>query len=195
MFKATKSTLTVLAAAALLAVVGFQATSQDAPPEGDRGGRGERGERGERGGRGQFDPAAMIQRRLEGIKESLASSEEEWKVLSPKIENLLKTQSESFAGGGFGGFGGFGGRGGGGRGGADRNADDPNASPQTRARRELRRLLEDKATGTEEISRKLESYRKLRDESREAFARAQKDVRDLLTKRQEAQLVVQSLLD
>lgn len=181
MFKSAKSTLTVLGSMTFLALVAFQATSQDAPP--DRGGRG----------RGQFDPAAMQQRRLDGIKEGLGASEEEWKVLSPKIEVLLKLQTETLLGGGFGGRGGPGG-GRGGRGG-DATADDPNASASTKARRELRRVLEDKATSTDEITRKLDSYRKARDEAKAVLAKAQNDLRELLTKRQEAQLVVDRMLD
>jgi len=190
MLSTSKSTLTLLGAVSLLGLVllgGYQVTSQDAPPEG--------------GGRRQFDPAAMRQRILEGYRERLGSSEEEWKVLSPKLEAVMKLQTDNRSGGG--GFFGGGGRGGpgGGRGGpgggrgGDRATDDPNASPSTKARRDLRTALEDKATSTEDISKKLDTYRKARDEARDAIAKAQKDLRELLTKRQEAQLVVDGMLD
>ncbi|MEP0841816.1 MAG: hypothetical protein HRF43_03795, partial [Phycisphaerae bacterium] len=64
---------------------------------------------GGRGGRGNFDPAQMRQRMMDNIKEELAASDDEWKVLQPKVEKVLDAQRET-RGGGFGGFGGFGGR-------------------------------------------------------------------------------------
>src|SRR3982750_4338965 len=66
--------------------------------------------------RGNFDPAQMRERFMTSIKEQLKADDDEWKVLSPKIEKLMTAQRDSRAGGG-----GFGRRpgGGGGGGGAD----------------------------------------------------------------------------
>src|SRR5687768_10429647 len=54
--------------------------------EGGGGGGGQDGGRGGRGGRGNFDPAQARERMMQFYKENLAASDEDWKVIQPKLE-------------------------------------------------------------------------------------------------------------
>src|SRR2546423_8606561 len=63
--------------------------------------------------RGNFDPAQMRERFMNSIKEQLKADDDEWKVLSPKIEKLMTVQRDTRGGGGFGRRPGGGGGGGG----------------------------------------------------------------------------------
>lgn len=150
------------------------------------GGGGGDGGTGGRGGRGGFDPAQMRERMMAGIKEQLSASDEEWKVLSPKLEKVMAAQRESRVG--FGGFGGFG------RGWRGGDANQPQ-SELARAAQELRTSLENKETPADTIAAKLKTYREARDKAREAVTAAQKELKELLTQRQEAVLVNMGILD
>src|SRR5688500_15288170 len=77
----------------------------------------------------QEDRRREFQERFQTMmKEQLGTTDEEWKVLAPKIEKVQTAQRNSRGGGGFGGFGGRGG--GGGRGGdRDRGGDTENQTP------------------------------------------------------------------
>src|SRR5258705_7103323 len=75
--------------------------------------------------RGNFDPAQARERFMTQIKERLGASDDEWKVLQPKLEKVMTAQRESR--GGVGGFGG--GRGGRGGGGGAGGAHQPAATP------------------------------------------------------------------
>src|SRR4051812_17853048 len=97
--------------------------------------------------RGNFDPAQFRQQRMGRIKEQLGSSEDEWKVLQPKIEKVMEVQRLSFAG--FGG--GRGGRGPGGGGGQDNQP----TTPMAKASADLRTTLENKDAPADEIAKKL----------------------------------------
>ncbi|HVT90922.1 MAG TPA: hypothetical protein VHD56_18865, partial [Tepidisphaeraceae bacterium] len=77
---------------------------------GNGGGGGGFGGGGRRGGGRGGDPAAFMQNRLEQIKQDLAASDDEWKVLQPKVQDVLTAQTEANSGG----RGGGGRRGGGG---------------------------------------------------------------------------------
>src|SRR5258706_10398314 len=51
--------------------------------------------------RGNFDPAQMRERYMNSIKEQLKADDDEWKVLSPKIEKLMTAQRDTRGAGGF----------------------------------------------------------------------------------------------
>lgn len=161
---------------------------------------GRRGEAGKEGP-GRFDPEQFRRMMSERMREMLGATEEEWKVLEPKIE-AVQTASRELRAGGFGfGPGGFGpgGRGGFGPGGpgreGPRGAQETPQSPVAKAAEDLRTTLEDTNASAEAIAQKLAALRKARDTARENLARAQADLRELLTKRQEAQLVLMGILD
>src|SRR5436190_17070221 len=100
---------TLLAGIAIVPAVSVHAQQQD-QQGGRRGGRG-----------GNFDPAQARQMMMDRLKEQLGASDDEWKVLQPKVEKVMDSRRDAQTGGGGLGFlGGGGGRGGaGGAGGAD----------------------------------------------------------------------------
>jgi hypothetical protein len=132
--------------------------------------------------RGNFDPAQMRERFMNSIKERLGASDDEWKVLQPKIEKIMTAQRDS-RGGGF-----FGRRG-------NRGGDDQNQSAVQRASQELNQALENKDTSPEDIDKKLAALREAREKARGELQTAQKDLKDVLTKRQEAVLVTMGMLE
>jgi hypothetical protein len=180
----TKILLTLVLGALIFAGWSWNATAQEEPR-----------------GRGRFDPAEMQQRMMDSFKQSLKATDEEWKVLEPKVQAVMTASREASRGrGGFGGFGGGrGGRGGqGGQGGERGGRGDREAtsdSPVSKAASELRTALEDEKTSKEDIQKKLATYRDTRAAARDALAKAQKELKELLTYRQEATLVLGGTLD
>jgi hypothetical protein len=172
--------------------------SSEPRAEGQRpeGGGGRRGEGP--GGRGNFDPEQFRQMMMDRMKETLGATDEEWKVLAPKLEKVMTAAREARAGG-MGGMGGFGpgGRGGpgGGRGGAPGAADTANQTPLAKASADLRTTLDNKSATAAEIEKKLTAYRDARDKAQAALVKAQKELKELLTQRQEATLVMMGTLD
>lgn len=152
----------------------------------------------QRGGGGNFDPAQFRERAMNRIKEQLGASDDEWKVIQPKVEKVMTAQRETRGGGfGFGGFGGGGGPGGrgGGGGGGGGGGDQQPTTAVGKASQDLRTTLEDKNAAPETISKKLASLREAREKARKDVADAQKDLKEILTQRQEAVLVINGMLD
>src|SRR5688572_32129830 len=129
------------------------------------------------------------------LKEQLGTTDEEWKVLQPKIEKVMTARRNS--GGGGGGFpGGRGGGGGRGRDGGGRDGgNDADASPTQKASRDLRTALENKDTPSEEIAKRLAALREAREKARAELTSAQKELKEVLTQRQEAVLVTFGMLE
>jgi hypothetical protein len=161
----------------MLCVLMLSAGTLLAQPGG--GGQGGPGGQGGRGGRGGLDPAA----RLEQMKAALGASDEEWSVLLPKIQKVETAQQEAQTGGRGGRGGGRGGRGGGGGGAPAGN----NAVAQALA--DLQQTLQNTNAPAEQISQKLQVLRDARARARANLDTARKELKDLLTARQEAVLV------
>lgn len=90
-------TIAALTVAFLLIAVPNSAFAQAA------GGRqGNQGNR-QRGANANADPAQARERALTRIKDQLGASDDEWKVLQPKVDKLLTTQQDARGGGGGGG--------------------------------------------------------------------------------------------
>jgi len=159
---------------------------------GGGGGGGGGRNAGGRGNRGNFDPAQMRERMFTRMKEQLGATDDEWKVLQPKVEKVMTAQRESRDSGRFGGFGGRGGRGGGGPGGGGDNQPQTDVAKASQA---LRAALDDKATSTEEIAKRLAELRQARAKARAELQAAQKELKELLTTRQEAILVRDGMLE
>src|SRR5690349_3289506 len=138
---------------------------------------------------GQFDPAQFRERMMNNIKERLGASDDEWKVLEPKVEKVMTAQRDARAGGGFGGFGG--GRRGGGGGGGDQQP----TTEVGKASADLRTALENKDTPADDIAKKLAAYREARDKGRAALQASQKELKEILTQRQEAVMVNMGMLE
>lgn len=198
-----RSIFVIASGALILGALGFSLVAQT-PGEGPGAGNSAKGEKGEGhkgegrrgGGTGNFDPREMHLRMMERYKETLGMSEEEWKLASPKIEKVMAAQRDAKFGGGFlGGFGPGGGRGGPGGGFPGREQDLAGMSPLARATSELRAALDDRAAGADDIGKKLAAVRSAREKARDELSKAQNDLKGLLTPRQEASLVLMSVLE
>jgi hypothetical protein len=137
----------------------------------------------------QFDPAQFREQMMNRIKERMGASDDEWKVLSPKIEKVMTVQRDTRGGGG--GFGG--GPGGGGRRGG--GADQQPTTETGKASADLRTALENKDTPADDIAKKLAAYREARDKGRAQLQAAQKELKEILTQRQEAVMVNMGMLE
>ena len=199
----------MLKAKAGLMVAGFlflgvfcvsSALAQDttAPGGGAGGGRG----RGGRGGPGgAFDPNVMRQRMADQMKTALGCTDEEWTALAPKVEKVQTLQRDLRGGGMFGGMmGGRGGRGGPGAPGGDAGAPAAPAAPAPttevgKAAAALSKVLENKDAAPADIKTALQALRDAKAKAKTALEAAQKELKDVLTVRQEAALVERGLLD
>ena len=159
----------------------------------NRGGDGQRqgDDRGRGGDRGNFDPAQFRQRMEERMKEQLGVNDEEWKVIQPRIEKVMAAQRDARSGGMAFGFGGFSGR----DGGRGPRGGDQASSPVAKAQSDLRSALEDKSISADQIKERLETLRKAREQARQDLVKAQAELKEVLTQRQEAQLVLMGTLE
>jgi hypothetical protein len=198
-------------AALLLAALGASVTpalAQNNPDSGrrrggDAGGSG--GDRGDRGGRGNFDPQEMQQRMLGSLRERLEVTDDaEWKLISERVMKVSELRRST--GGGMGGmmWGGRGGPGGpGGPGGGDRSSGGGGGDrgpgrggPRPGGNQEMDLLssaLRDKLPDAE-VKARLDRFRESRKANEARLAKAQEDLRAVLSVRQEAIAVVFGLL-
>ena len=161
------------------------------PPTGQPGGPG-----GPGGGRRGF---------TDRIKELLGSSDDEWKALQPKIDKVRQVRDDASGRSGMGAlFGGGGRRGrGGDTGGRPRDAAAPGATPPPQetpsavaaAAAALKTTLDNKDASADEIKAKLAAYRDAKTAAKADLAKAQDDLRGLLTQRQESIMVMLGYLD
>lgn len=136
--------------------------------------------------RGNFDPAEFRTRMLDRMREQFEVKDDaEWKVISERVEKVFNAQRDARSGGGFGG------RPGGDRGGDNRpNPFRGEPNPDAEA---LQKALEAKAPAAE-IKTKLAKFRDTRKEREGKLDKAQDELRQLLSARQEAQAVLMGLL-
>ena len=188
---------------ALAAVIGgcwlAEALSQPRRPGEDRpGGEARPGSDRGRGDRGDMRARMEeFRRRMsDRMREQLGASEEEWKVLQPRIEKVQQLQRQ-----GRGGFGGFGGRsrGRGGRPGeATRRPEGAPEREQSEVEMKteaLRSLLDDEASGAPAIKAALDALRNARLKAQRDLDAARKELREVVTMRQEARLVLNGILE
>jgi hypothetical protein len=153
-------------------------------------------------------------------RQNLGASEDEWKVLQPRIEKVQTLQRAARGGmsyGGFGGFagtsgfGGFGGRTRGTRGPRDANSTTPAATtppaPTNRdgtpreltdvekATNALNEVLKNKDASPTQITETLTALRAARAKSQQELAQARKELQEVVTPQQEAKLVIMGLLE
>ena len=149
-------------------------------------------------GGGNFDPAAfqqqMQQRMIDYMRDQLAATnDEEWKVIEPRLTKVTQLRMETMMGG-MGGFRGMmgGNRGGGQQGGGMRGltALAP-SSPEADA---LQKAIDDNAPAAQ-IKAALEKVREARKLKAAALAKAQEQLRQVLSVRQEAVMVSMSMLE
>ena len=158
-------------------------------------------------GRGGFDPEQFRQRMMDRYKERLeVTNNDEWKLIQERIEKVTTAQRDARIGG-FGG--GRGGRRGGAAGGdaaqapaATPTPDAGNAGGRNRGgfggepnpdADALQKAIDGKAS-PEELKTKLAKLRDSQKEKEAKLAKAQDDLRAVLTVRQEANAVLLGLL-
>jgi len=114
------------------------------------------------------------QRTVEAMKDTLGFSDREWTVVKPRIEKVynLTHPQRSIGPGGAG----------------------PRSEVQRRSG-ELREVLRDEEAKAEAIKAKLTALRAAKEKARRELAAARQDLRQLMTLRQEAHLVLRGLLD
>jgi hypothetical protein len=154
----------------------------------------ERQERGDRGGRGNFDPEQMRVRMMERYREVFEVKDDaEWKLIEGRITKVTDARRDM---GGFGrGFGGPGGPGGrrggeGGDQGGERRRFGGEPSPEAEA---LQKAIEAKASN-DEIKAKLAKYREAQKTKQAILEKAQAELRQVLSVKQEANAVMMGLL-
>ncbi len=149
--------------------------------------------------RGNFDPEQMRARMMERYKEAFeVTKDDEWKIIQERIDKVLTAQRETRIGG-------FGFAGGGRRGGGNANAGDNNNNGGNRRTRggfggepnpdveALQKALEDKAS-PDQIKAKLAKVRESMKQKEANLAKAQVDLKEVLSVRQEATAVTMGLL-
>jgi peptidoglycan hydrolase CwlO-like protein len=170
-----------------LATTGLYAQANNGADNSNNGGGG----RGGRFGRGNFDPAQYRQQMMDDLKKELDVKDDEWQVLQPKLEKVMDSsrelRSNMFR---FGRSG---------RGGSDRGGQPQSSSQQdsavAKAQADLESALNDKSIGADEISKRLAAYRSAKDQAKQNLAKAQSELKELVSQRQEAVLVMRGMLD
>ena len=123
--------------------------------------------------------SAMQSATLSRIKDQLAASDDEWKVIQPKIMKVLAASAganQTPAGRGMAGFMGL----------PSGNAD--------KAMKDLRTTVNDPHASPETIGLKLQAWRDAHQKAKADLAAAEKDLVDVLTVRQEATLMQMGLI-
>ena len=167
----------------MAALLGLSAGSATAQQEGERRQRG--------GDRGNFDPAEFQKRMMERVREPLeVTSDDEWKVIEPRGTKVMEARRDASMGGGFGGRSGRPPGGGGDQGGGGRSPFGGEPSPEAEA---LRKAVEAKAPA-EEIKAKLAKFREVKKVKEATLAKAQDELKKVLSLRQEATAVMSGLL-
>jgi hypothetical protein len=152
--------------------------------------------------RGDFDPAQFQQRMMERYREALdVKSDDEWKIVSERIQKVMDARREvGFGGMGRGMFGRPPGRGGdnapgdrrggpGGPGGPGGFFGEPSA-----AAKELQDAIDAKAS-TEQLKTKLAKVREERKQKQAKLEQAQEELKKIVSVRQEAVLVMMGTLN
>jgi hypothetical protein len=173
---------------------------------GGGGGGRQRGGGNNPGGGGPGGGQDWRQQYQDRLKEQLGATDDEFKALQPKIEKVQNLQRQNMAAR-FGGMG-FGRRGGGPggnnpQGGPQTNnpgapgGDQPaaQANPVADASNALRTTLDNKDATAADIKAKLDALRAAKAKNHEELLAAQKELKELLSQRQEAVMVQMGVLD
>ena len=139
-----------------------------------------------------FDPAQFRQMIMDRLKEQLGATDDEWKVLEPKLEKVMTAQRENM--GGFAGLGMLFGGGGRPRG-PFAPAENETPSPLAKASEALQAAIKDPNTDAKQYAAAMAAFRDARDSARKQLVDAQKDLKDVLTAKQEAVLLGTGLID
>jgi len=189
----------------ILVIVGLLLVGPSLSQPGQRGQRGQRGTGQGPGGR-QFDPQRMRQMMEQRMQEMLGATDQEWKVLGPRVMKVQDLSRQATGGGRGMMMFGRGGRGVQGASQGNRPGAPQGNRPDGRGmnreltevekiQRELQTTLENTATTPDQIKEQLTRLRAAREKAKQELAKAQQDLRQVLTLRQEATLVLMGMLD
>ena len=167
--------LSLLVVTAVFAGVTVDISAQERDRNRDRGNR-------DRGERGQWDRSQIMERIMDRYRENLGFSVAEWKVVQPKVQAVMDNRI-SGASGMMSMFGG------------SRRGRGGDSSTEKTPTSELRDLLEKEDASKGDIKAKLAAYRADRKAREVKLKKAQEDLRQLLTIKQEAQAVLAGLLN
>jgi hypothetical protein len=144
---------------------------------------------------------------MERMKERLGADDEAWKVIEPRLTKVQELNRQQMMAGGRGGFafggmrGGRGGDQGGQQGGQQgqrpRFPGQENREPTAleKASETLNTTLENPSASADQIKQQLTALRAAREKAKQELATARQDLRQILTVRQEALLVLDGMLD
>ena len=189
-----------LSFASLLAICGLilstatgSLLAQNEEPAAQPGAPGAPGAPGGRQGRGNWDPEQMRQRMMERVREQLAVKDDsEWSVIESRIKKI--SDSRFGVGRGMGGPGGPGGQAGqagqGGQGGRQGRGGFGQANPDA----EVLQTALDSGASADDIKVKLTAYRAAAKVKEGQLEKAQDELRQLLSVKQEARAVLLGLL-
>ena len=167
--------LSLLVVTAVFASVTVDISAQERDRNRDRGNR-------DRGERGQWDRSQIMERIMDRYRENLGFSVAEWKVVQPKVQAVMDNRI-SGASGMMSMFGG------------SRRGRGGDSSSEKTPTSELRDLLEKEDASKGDIKAKLAAYRADRKAREAKLKKAQEDLRQFLTIKQEAQAVLAGLLN
>jgi hypothetical protein len=189
-----------IALLAALFAAGSSLSTKIVMAQGQGQGGGQGGQGGNRPNRGNFSPEEFRQRMMDRYRDELDIKDDaEWKLISERVSKVLEARRElGFPGGGFGRA-------------PRRNANDQGGnqnadqggrrrgggffggepSPEADA---LQKAIESKASA-DDIKGKLAKYRDSRKAKRANLEKAQDDLRQVLSVRQEAAAVMAGLLE
>ena len=152
---------------------------------------------------GMRDPAQMQAMMLERLQPQLGASDTQWNTLKPRLQKVMELNRQASSVGRFGGpgrggmFGGPGRQGGPGQG---RGQQQP--APQERvltavdkATQELQTLLGNQAATADQIKAKLTALRQATEKVKQDLAKAQTELKQGLSVKQEAMLVLMGYLN
>ena len=166
---------------------------------------------------------AMEQQEAIAMQQALGASDEQWKIIEPRLKKVKRYREQAFIGtkppfqssfssfstgpGGAQGFssgfsggfqfqaGSFGGPGGNFQTFPGRQASDGPISDGEILVEEIEMLLKDPQATPEQVNQKLDALRIARDKARRQWVAAQQQLREVLDFRQQARLVLMGLLD
>ena len=169
-------------------------TRQEGQRGQDRGqrdrGEGQRGQdRGQRDrrGRGGFDRGQMQERMMGMLKDRMGATDKEWTVVKPRLEKVMELSQNGRNNGMRSMFGR-------GRRGGREEAQTP-TEPIQIASDALQKTLDKEAPSAAEIKAKLAALRGAREKNKQQLVIAQQKLKEVLTVKQEAMLVMTGMLE
>jgi hypothetical protein len=135
----------------------------------------------------------MREMMMQRVQESLGATDEEWQVIGPRLGKVMTLSREARGGRGMGAL--FGRGRWGGRPAAEEDEPEEEQTAIEQATDGLQAALEDEAATAEQVKQKLSAYRAAREQARQELAAAQQELREVLSVRQEARLVLFGMLE